>query len=111
MREETIDMRTKLRPDAPLHRDECSFARAKAVARAIVTEHHDRPSLISEIACELAAEIIEELRRAGEDLNRSNCRGGSLQPDANPRSLGAAREGKSRSYSATAATSRDVARD
>lgn len=65
----TIDTRSKLRPAAPPHRDERSFARAKVVARAIVAEQHDRPSLVSEIACELAAEIIEELRRGGDDLN------------------------------------------
>ncbi len=50
-------------------RDERSFARAVAVARAIVAERHDRPSLVSNIACEIAAEIIEGLRQPGDDLN------------------------------------------
>ncbi len=40
-----------------------------AVARAIVAERHDRPSLVSNIACEIAAEIIEGLRQPGDDLN------------------------------------------
>ncbi len=53
----------------PRARDERSFARALAVARSIVAERHDRPSLVADIACELAAEIIEELRPAGDDLN------------------------------------------
>lgn len=50
-------------------KDERSFARAIAVARAIVAERHDRPSLVSNIACEIAAEIIEGLRQPGDDLN------------------------------------------
>jgi hypothetical protein len=44
--------------------DEHSFTLAAAVARAIVTERHDRTSLVSNIACDIAAEIIEELHRA-----------------------------------------------
>lgn len=50
-------------------KDRRSFSRALAVARAIVAERHDRPSLVSRIACEIAAEIIEGLRRPGDDLN------------------------------------------
>ncbi len=34
-----------------------------------MAEHHDRPSLVSNIACELAADIIEDLRKPGDDLN------------------------------------------
>jgi DNA-binding GntR family transcriptional regulator len=56
-------------PPAAAPRDELSFARARAVARATVAERHDRPSLVSNIACELAAEIIENLRKPGDDLN------------------------------------------
>lgn len=40
-----------------------------ATARAVVAERHERPSLVSSIACELAAEIIEGLRQPGDDLN------------------------------------------
>jgi DNA-binding GntR family transcriptional regulator len=50
-------------------KDDRSFEHAVAVARAIVAERHDRPSLVSNIACELAAEIIEGLRQPGDDLN------------------------------------------
>jgi DNA-binding GntR family transcriptional regulator len=63
-----IDTQTKP-PPARTPKDEHSFARACAVARAIVAERHDRPSLVSDIACELAAEIIEDLRKPGDDLN------------------------------------------
>lgn len=55
--------------DATRIKDKRSFARAAAVARAIVAERHDRPSLVSNIACEIAAEIIEGLRQPGDDLN------------------------------------------
>jgi DNA-binding GntR family transcriptional regulator len=64
-----IDTKLKPRPAAGRVRDERSFAQATAVARAIVAERHDRPSLVSNIACEIAAEIIEELRLPGDDLN------------------------------------------
>jgi DNA-binding GntR family transcriptional regulator len=50
-------------------KDERSFARAVAAARAVVAEQHDRPSLVSNIACEVAAEVIEGLRVPGDDLN------------------------------------------
>ena len=39
------------------------------MARAIVAERHDRPSLVSNIACDVAAEIIEGQRSPGDDLN------------------------------------------
>jgi DNA-binding GntR family transcriptional regulator len=35
----------------------------------IVAEQHDRPSLVSRIACEIGTEIIEGLRLPGDDLN------------------------------------------
>jgi DNA-binding GntR family transcriptional regulator len=63
------DRRSKSSPAPGTSRDENSFARACTVARAIVAERHDRPSLVSNIACELAAEIIEDLRKPGDDLN------------------------------------------
>jgi len=49
--------------------DRHSFERAKALVQRIVAEGHDRPSLVSVIACEVGAEIIEGLRQPGEDLN------------------------------------------
>jgi DNA-binding GntR family transcriptional regulator len=64
-----IDTPIKARRIVRPARDERSFARATAVARAIVAERHDRPSLVSNIACEIAAEIIEGLRQPGDDLN------------------------------------------
>lgn len=65
----TIDIPTKPPSATRATKDEQSFARARAVARAIVAERHDRPSLVANIACELAAEIIEDLRMPGDDLN------------------------------------------
>jgi DNA-binding GntR family transcriptional regulator len=64
-----IDASAKCRPAAKPVRDGRSFARALEAVRGIIAGHHDRPSLVSKIACELAAEIIEELRGAGDDLN------------------------------------------
>src|ERR1700710_3108269 len=46
-----------------------SLEAAKAVVRRIVAEHHDRPSPVSEIACEIGAEIIEGLLLPDDDLN------------------------------------------
>jgi len=39
------------------------------MVRRIVAERHERPSLVSELACEIGAEIIEGIRKPGEDLN------------------------------------------
>jgi DNA-binding GntR family transcriptional regulator len=46
-----------------------SFMNAVLVIRRIVAEHHDRPSLVSRVACEVGAEIIENIRQSGEDLS------------------------------------------
>ena len=46
-----------------------SLARAEAVVRRIVAERHDRPSLVSQIACEIGGEIIGGIRQPGDDLN------------------------------------------
>jgi DNA-binding GntR family transcriptional regulator len=46
-----------------------SFELAEAALRRVLAERHDRPSLVARIACEIGAEIIEGLRRPGEDLN------------------------------------------
>jgi len=65
-----IDTPVKRQTAAPPRtKDQRSFARAREVARAIVAERHDRPSLVSNIACEVAAEIIEGQRSPGDDLN------------------------------------------
>jgi DNA-binding GntR family transcriptional regulator len=64
-----IDTQIKSSPPRPQVKDDRSFERAIAVARAVVAERHDRPSLVAKIACEIAAEIIEGLRQPGDDLN------------------------------------------
>ena len=46
-----------------------SLAQARAVVRRTVAEAHDRPSLVTEIACDVGAEILEGIRAPGEDLN------------------------------------------
>jgi DNA-binding GntR family transcriptional regulator len=46
-----------------------SFRNAVETIRRIVAERHDRPSLVSRIACEVGAELIEGVRQEGEDLN------------------------------------------
>jgi DNA-binding GntR family transcriptional regulator len=46
-----------------------SRQRAEAIARRLVAEQHDRPSLVSKIACEIAAEIVEGIRHPDDDLN------------------------------------------
>jgi DNA-binding GntR family transcriptional regulator len=46
-----------------------SFEKAAAMVRRIVAGRHVRPSLVSELACEIGAEIIEGIRAPGEDLN------------------------------------------
>lgn len=48
---------------------EDSLAQARAVVRRTVAETHDRPSLVTEIACDVGAEILEGVRAPGEDLN------------------------------------------
>jgi DNA-binding GntR family transcriptional regulator len=45
------------------------LAQARAVMERIVTTAHDRPSLVGRIACEVGAEILEGIRRPGDDLN------------------------------------------
>lgn len=45
------------------------LAKAEAVVRRIVAQHHDRPSLVSDIACRIGAEIVEGIRLPGDDLN------------------------------------------
>ncbi len=39
------------------------------MVKRIVAEAHDRPSLVTEIACDVGAEILEEIRAPAEDLN------------------------------------------
>jgi DNA-binding GntR family transcriptional regulator len=68
VRELTIDIATK-RKSGHKPRDERSFARAQKVIGRVVAERHDRPSLVSQIACDVGAEIIEGLWLPGDDLN------------------------------------------
>lgn len=49
--------------------DPRSLERAQGLVQRIVAERHDRPSLVSRIAIEVGAEIIEGIRRPGDDLN------------------------------------------
>lgn len=49
--------------------DARSLERAQALVQRIVAERHDRPSLVSRIAIEMGAEIIEGIRQPGDDLN------------------------------------------
>jgi DNA-binding GntR family transcriptional regulator len=46
-----------------------SLARARQVIARTITESHDRPSLVSRIACDVGAEILEGIRSPGDDLN------------------------------------------
>ncbi len=46
-----------------------AFQRAEDAIRRAIAERHDRPSLVSDIACRIGAEIIEGIRRPGDDLN------------------------------------------
>jgi DNA-binding GntR family transcriptional regulator len=49
--------------------DRKSIARAEAVVRRIIADGHDRPSLVSQIACEVGAEIVVGILKPGDDLN------------------------------------------
>ena len=46
-----------------------SLAQAKTVIARIVAEGQDRESLVSRIACDVGAEILEGIRNPGDDLN------------------------------------------
>jgi DNA-binding GntR family transcriptional regulator len=46
-----------------------SLAQAKSVIGRIITEASDRPSLVSRIACDVGAEILEGIRSPSDDLN------------------------------------------
>lgn len=46
-----------------------AFERAENAIRRLIAERHDRPSLVSDIACRIGAEIIEGIRRPGDDLS------------------------------------------
>ncbi len=50
-------------------RDTRSLAQAKAVIARIIAEGQDRESLVSRIACDVGAEIVEGIRSPGDDLN------------------------------------------
>jgi DNA-binding GntR family transcriptional regulator len=49
--------------------NENSLHRALEVIERVVAERHDRPSLVSRIACEIGAEIVESILCPGADLN------------------------------------------
>ncbi len=49
--------------------DTSSLGRAKRVIRRIIALGNDRPSLVIRIACDVGAEILENVRKPGDDLN------------------------------------------
>jgi len=48
---------------------EQSLALAETVIRRVVAGHHDRPSIVSNVAIRVGAEIVEGIRPPGSDLN------------------------------------------
>lgn len=58
----------RLESNRPMGREE-SLMHAQEVIRSIVASHHDRTSLVAQIACEVGAEIIEGIIPPGHDLN------------------------------------------
>lgn len=46
-----------------------STDRAAMVVRRVLAVRYDRPSLVSELACLIGAEIINRIRKPGDDLN------------------------------------------
>ncbi len=48
---------------------EQSLVQAQNIIRTVVVSHHDRPSLVAQIACEIGAEIVEGVIQPGHDLN------------------------------------------
>ncbi|SPJ24577.1 GntR family transcriptional regulator [Palleronia abyssalis] len=55
--------------DRPRNFDASSFDRALLILQRVLMERYDRPSLVTKIACETGAEIIEGLRAPGDELN------------------------------------------
>jgi DNA-binding GntR family transcriptional regulator len=49
--------------------DRASLTNAQQLVERLVAEHFDKPSLVSRIACEVGAEIVELARLPDEDLN------------------------------------------
>ncbi len=71
-------MRASLRPLSPAPQtvplgdadeEAASLGQAKLVIRRIIAEGQDRPSLVARIACDVGAEILENIRKPGDDLN------------------------------------------
>src|SRR5690606_36409005 len=46
-----------------------AFRRAERAIGQLIAERYDRASLVSDIACHIGAEIIEGIRKPGDDLN------------------------------------------
>ena len=46
-----------------------TLARAREIMRRLIEPRCDRPSLVSNIACDIGAEIVVGIRQPGEDLN------------------------------------------
>lgn len=49
--------------------EEKILTRARDIIQRLIEPRHDRPSLVSNIACDIGAEIVVGIRRPGEDLN------------------------------------------
>lgn len=55
--------------EKPATSSRTALERAEEAVRRLIAERHDRPSLVSDIACRIGAEIIEGVRRPGDDLS------------------------------------------
>ena len=64
-----MSLEIKTRPLNDEQSTSAPLMRAEAVVRRIMVQRHDRPSLVSDIACQIGAEIIEGIRKPGDDLN------------------------------------------
>lgn len=50
-------------------RDYETHKKFQAVIRRIISDRHDRPSLVSDIACSVGADILQGIRPPGADIN------------------------------------------
>ncbi len=52
-----------------VNQDHASHERFKAIIRRIISDRHDRPSLVSDIACSVGADILQGILPPGADIN------------------------------------------
>jgi len=61
--------------EADLNKDPCvgqdrsSHEKFQAVIRRVISDRHDRPSLVADIACSVGADILQGIRPPGADIN------------------------------------------